>query len=253
MKAVGGAISGLQAITNDANQVAKFEDCLVVGTFIGGKQAGVVTKNKGIVNLNTVVIDATFEPDKAYVVGCDLRNGTGNNITTTSVLYTNEVRTDKDDATKCKGVYQLHANNTVDNPTATKITVDNLKTVNTWAATQSIAGFSDWTATLEEGGIKMPITEALAAAVVAFSAPPVDPDAGNNGAVDNGGANDGASNNATNDTTETTDTAAPETTKAAETTEAAKEKGCGGVIGAGLAVVSAVALCGAVATKKRRK
>lgn len=243
----GMCISAFVGGINAANQELKYEDCLNIGTLKGGTAQGSFTiKNKGITKLDTCVVNATFDKDVGYLVARDLRGGTGISFEAKSVLYVGEVGTD------CKGVYNLNASYEGADPTATKVTVDNLKAVNSWAATHSIAGFSDWTATIEEGGIKMPITAELAATVVAFSAPPVDPDAGNNGAVDNGGANDGASNNATNDTTETTDTAAPETTKAAETTEAAKEKGCGGVIGAGaIAIVAVTGAALAIGAKKK--
>lgn len=230
-------LSGFIGGVNAAGQTVKYEDCLMTGTMIGGSaQAAYTTKNKGIIEMDNCVVNGTFDSDKAYLFARDLRSGEANSIVTRSNLYV-EV--------ECKGIYQLHQNNTVDNPIATKVTVENLKNIKN-------NGFDDWTATLEDGGIKMPITTALAETVKAFKLPTnEEPDVGGNENdttdTDNTTGDDTndttANTNENENTTNTTDNKTSETSAATADTSADGKKGCGGIIGTG--VIAMVAVTGA--------
>ena len=240
----GMCISAFVGGINAANQELKYEDCLNIGTLKGGTAQGSFTiKNKGITKLDTCVVNGTFDKDVGYLVARDLRGGEGVSYEGKSVLYV---------ATECKGVFNKNASYAGAEPTATEVTVENLKNIGSWAVAQSIAGFSDWTATLEDGGIKMPITADLAAAVKAFSAPAVTPDENPGGDNNEENQTPADDNDKKDDTTEAPDTEAPESTKAAETTEAAEEKGCGGIIGAGaIAIVAVTGAALAIGAKKK--
>ena len=259
MSGPNGGLSGFFPYSDAADCDVTLEDCLVSGKILGpetqkkvydgsgavtgmGQVAGFVVKNKGKLTMKSCVMAAEIN-DYAYVYTYD--NRTTSTYSGTSLLYVGDYE-------KVNGVVTNAGenDNKVVNTNATKCTLDNLKAVNSWAATQSIAGFSDWTATIEDGGIKMPITAELAATVKAFNAPEIDDS--NSGIITPPAGDDGANNNATNDTTETTDTEAPETKKAAETTEAAEKKGCGGVIGAGaIAIVAVTGAALAIGAKKK--
>lgn len=119
-------------------------------------------------------------------------------------------------------------------------TVAELKTLNT--GKYNSMGFNDWTSELETDGIKMPISSALAATVVSYTAPEGGNDSaggddGNNAGTDNG--NNSNNGNTTTDT-EATETKADETKASTDTEAEETKKGCGSVIGASAIVIMAV-------------
>ena len=263
MSGPNGGLSGFCSYTDTTTCTVNFEDCLVSGQIKGpesqkkvfnangevtglGHVAGFIVKNKGNLNMKTCVMAAEIN-DYGYVFTYD--NRTTSTFTLESLLYVGNYE-------RVDGVVTNAGadDNKVVDTKATKVTLDHLKSLRG-------NGYDDWTSTVEDGGIKMPISEALAATVKAYIPPVIDEndptedttgndtqDTTGNDAQDTTGGN---TNETTANTNESTDNKTTEANKGAADTDAAAKKGCGGIIGAGAITIVAVTGAALVIAKKK--
>lgn len=252
--------SGIFTTIDSDKHSAKFEDVLSIGTHDTiGQVHNFASKSKGSITMNACVAAATVV-NNSYKVDAFMQDqrvsgsflGTGlvyRKATTEYGQYdyidfevTDEVKVD--DPSTPENDIKVWTSGRV---SATEMTDDEIKTINTVAAGKQVAGYSDWTSVVN--GYAMPISTALATTVNAYIAPET-PDDGN-ATPPAGDEGEDAGDETT--APETTETEAPETTKAAKDTEpAAEKKGCGGVIGTGaIAVVAVTGAALAIGKKKK--
>lgn len=251
--------TGILGVVDVATQSATLEDILSIGTHDTiGRVNAITCKSKGSITMNAVVSAATSVQD-SYALSAflyDMR--TTGSLTGTGLVYrkaatdraydfidfkvTDEVAAD-DPATPDVNEQKLYTGNRI---TATEMTDDEIKTINTVAAGKQVAGYSDWTSVVN--GYAMPISTALAAAINSYIAPEGD----NSGNVTPPAADEGEDAGDETTAPETTETKAPETTKAAKDTEPAEKRGCGSIIGTGaIAIVAVTGAALAIGKKKK--
>ena len=250
---------GIVGVIDVETQKVTLEDILSIGTHDTlGKVNQITSKSKGSVTMNSVVSASTVVKD-SFQVNAFLYDARVSSSFTGSGLAYKKATTDyakydfidfkvtdeKDDdpATTDVNEEAKYKGNRI---TATELTADEIKTINTVAVSKNLAGYADWTATVD--GQAMPISAELAAVINDFLGielpEPEQPAApGGEGEEDD------------KDDDDTTETEAPEETTDAETkavTEKVEEdKGCGGVIGAGaIAIVAVTGAALAIGKKK---
>ena len=250
---------GILTCIDDATHKATIEDVLSIGSHDTiGQVHPITAKNKGNITMNSVVSAVSVVKD-SYQVNAFLYDQRVESAFTGSGLAYKKATTDyekydfidfkvtdeKDDdpATPDVNEEAKYKGNRI---TATELTADEIKTINTVAVSKNLAGYADWTATVD--GQAMPISAELAAVINDFlgiERPEPEQPAAPGGEGEEDGKDDD----------DTTETEAPEETTDAATkavTEKVEEdKGCGGVIGAGaIAIVAVTGAALAIGKKK---
>ena len=250
---------GIVGVIDDETHKATLEDILSIGTHDTlGKVNQITSKNKGNITMNSVVSAANVVKDSFQVNAFLYDQRVASSFTGSGLAYKKattdyakydfidfKVTDEKDDdpATTDVNEEAKYKGNRI---TATELTADEIKTINTVAVSKNLAGYADWTATVD--GQAMPISAELAAVINDFlgiELPEPEQPAAPGGEEEDDGEDDG----------DTTETEAPEETTDAETKAATEkveeDKGCGGVIGAGaIAIVAVTGAALAIGKKK---
>ncbi len=247
------SITGFVSSVEGKQAEVTLKDCLMCGELWGGlTQTAFLACSKAGITMESCVsyIKSTYAPKNGnlYYIARDIRfnNESYPNVSATcsGLLYVTS------DGGKAPFDFSRNAETNEYQPELYGVpatayreaTADDLKTLDTGKFNS--LGFNDWNTVLEEGGIKMPISSALAATVISFTAPENDNsgsdggDDGNNAGTDNGDNNN--NNSTANTETEATDTKADETKASTDTEAEESKKGCGSVIGASAIVIMAV-------------
>ena len=250
---------GIVGVIDDETHKATLEDILSIGTHDTlGKVNQITSKNKGNITMNSVVSAANVVKDSSQVNAFLYDQRVASSFTGSGLAYKKATtdyakydfidfkvtdEAEDDSATPDVNEEAKYKGNRI---TATELTADEIKTINTVAVSKNLAGYADWTATVD--GQAMPISAELAAVINDFLGIEL-PDPEQPAAPGGEGEKDDK------DDDDTTETKAPEETTDAETkavTEKVEEdKGCGGVIGAGaIAIVAVTGAALAIGKKK---